>query len=541
MNDFKIGDKIVCMAKKSQYGWNTERQKILDDKIVMTVKDIVKNEKRGTGIITNEYPKIVFHINSMSLYTAEEQWTPQVGDLVEIPTQKSTGDSYCEFIQNIIDKNYNEQYLEITSVDKINIIYGVDIAFSNSFKLQDLKKYTPNLNTINMKTNFKIDDQIEILRYENYPNCPPIECIGKTGAVKEFSQSLIGIKIEGMWCGGKNGLYWFKPEYVSLKGEVKKETPKSGNGKFELNLGDGFLEGLKRSMESAVLDLVSDSSKIIDDKVRKYIKDEIDNIKPIKNFVKIGEGKEVTIDGKLHNKFEETLKLVKTEGQVFLSGAAGSGKTTLGAQIAEALTLSFSHISCSAGMSEAHLLGRMLFDGTYVASEFVNAYENGGVFLFDEVDAADSNTLLVINSALANGKLSVPNRKENPTAKRHKDFVCIAAANTWGNGSNEYHGRNHLDAAFMDRFALSKVFVDYDSALEGEIIGKDNQAFATVLWSIRNEIYSQKLRRILSTRVFVSAAKQLASGRTQKEVLSTFCLGWSDEEKKKLPTLMRSI
>lgn len=39
-------------------------------------------------------------------------------------------------------------------------------------------------------------------------------------------------------------------------------------------------------------------------------------------------------------------------------------------------------------------------------------YEEGGVFLLDEVDAADANVLLVINQALANGHLPVPNRTD---------------------------------------------------------------------------------------------------------------------------------
>lgn len=122
-------------------------------------------------------------------------------------------------------------------------------------------------------------------------------------------------------------------------------------------------------------------------------------------------------------------------------------------------------------MSEAHLLGRMLFDGEYVESDFVRLYENGGVFLFDEIDAADANTLLVINSALANGYMSVPNRKEKQRAERHENFICIVAGNTWGKGSVEYAGRNRLDSAFMDRFTVAKLEIDYDTDLEGKIAG----------------------------------------------------------------------
>jgi len=41
----------------------------------------------------------------------------------------------------------------------------------------------------------------------------------------------------------------------------------------------------------------------------------------------------------------------------------------------------------------------------------------------------------VLNSALANGKMAVPNRPEKPFATKHPDFVCIAAVNTLGTGA----------------------------------------------------------------------------------------------------------
>lgn len=133
------------------------------------------------------------------------------------------------------------------------------------------------------------------------------------------------------------------------------------------------------------------------------------------------------------------------------------------------MELPFHHISCSQGMSEAHITGRMLFDGAYVSSEFVECYENGGVFLFDEIDAADANVLMIINSAIANGYLSLPNRKEKSKAVRHENFICIISGNTFGTGSVEYSGRGYLDAAFLDRFSMSKMFIDYDVTIEKAI------------------------------------------------------------------------
>lgn len=244
---------------------------------------------------------------------------------------------------------------------------------------------------------------------------------------------------------------------------------------------------------------------------------------------KLERGKQSIVKGRLHKDFAELLEILTIENQAFLGGAAGTGKTTLAAQCAEALQLPYAHISCTAGMSEAHLLGRMIADGTYISSKFVELYENGGVFLADEVDAADANTLLVLNSALANGYISVPNRASNPTAMRHENFYMVCAANTFGNGSSEYSGREILDAAFLDRFVLSKMHVDYDKELERDIC-KDYPKMYEAINRVRANVKKHKLRRVVSTRLFVSAVKLLKSGAAEDKVFSRFFTGWSPEE-----------
>ena len=297
---------------------------------------------------------------------------------------------------------------------------------------------------------------------------------------------------------------------------------------LKLNLGFDFADLVTNKICASLQDYINENKEeIIEEKIKKFLVEEVKKLRP--TLVKINTVEPKLIEGLLHSNFEEALYLVIQERQLFISGPAGSGKTTLSSQIAEAIQVPFSHISCSAGTSEAHLLGRMLFDGTYVESDLVRTYENGGVFLFDEIDAADSNTLLVINSALANGKMSVPNRKEKTTAIRHKDFYCIVAGNTWGNGSLEYHGRNYLDAAFLDRFAVSKIYIDYDKALEGKICDGDNE-LAGKLWALRDKINKNNLKRILSTRVFVSAVRQKQTKRTWDNIFKTITLGWSKEE-----------
>jgi cobaltochelatase CobS len=286
---------------------------------------------------------------------------------------------------------------------------------------------------------------------------------------------------------------------------------------------------LNEMINTAVTDYIENESGLLA-RVNEKIEAEARKLRP--NVIQISDRKPVEVKGRLHNAFKKTLQLSVLERQVFVAGAAGTGKTTLAEQIAKALELRFGHISCTAGMSEAHLLGRMDAHGNYLQSQFVDLYENGGVFLFDEVDAADSNTMLIINSALANGAMSVPNRKEKPTAKRHEDFICICAANTWGFGSNEYAGRNILDAAFLDRFTGSRIVVDYDLEMEKEIAGEQTELLKAI-WKIRDNVKKNRIRRVVSTRAIVSGVRQINAGIDLKDFINTFLTGWTDEEQKK--------
>lgn len=262
----------------------------------------------------------------------------------------------------------------------------------------------------------------------------------------------------------------------------------------------------------------------------KQIKEAAKVLQPY--VITLPDKKEINLTGRQHKDFNKTLTLLSIHKQLMLSGPTGSGKTYLSEQLSKALDLDFSHISCTAGMSESHLTGRMVADGTYIPTSFVGLYERGGVFLLDEIDAADSNVLLIINSAIANGKMSVPNRKENPIAKRHENFHLVVASNTWGHGSFEYSGREILDKAFLDRFALSKAYIDYDEELELSIT--DNLPLTDKLQYVRRNC---KIERSISTRTILSAYKMSASF-SEEEICDILTLDWTDEEKSKFKETM---
>lgn len=247
--------------------------------------------------------------------------------------------------------------------------------------------------------------------------------------------------------------------------------------------------------------------------------------------VKVAEGKPVTVKT-AHVALKETLRRVAA-GFVnfFCVGPAGSGKSTLAHQLAQTLKREYGFISLSGGTTEGQLLGRLTSDGKYLPARFVELFERGGVFLLDEGDAADANVLLVLNAALANGSLAVPNRVKNPVAKRHPDFILIVAANTYGQGADfQYVGRNQLDAAFLSRFAGSVIPVDYDEALESQLVSADwHEAFKKV----RSAAQFNRIRRVLGTRELIAGEKLLKAGYARADVWNALTLGWSADERAK--------
>lgn len=254
----------------------------------------------------------------------------------------------------------------------------------------------------------------------------------------------------------------------------------------------------------------------------------VDTAKSVKEQVGIVEG--------THPLFEKVLKLVVASVNVLLVGPAGCGKTTMAHHIAKALKRKFGMLSVTSGASESQLTGWLLpveagGKFAYVPSEFVDLYEAGNaVFLFDEFDAGDPNMLLVVNSALANGSLHVPQRFKKPHVQRGKNVALIAAANTFGSGADlVYAGRNQLDAATLDRFYV--VEMDYDRALE-ERLGE--KAACEWAWRLREQVKQHRIRRVISTRTIMKVTAAMRAGINFAEARRDALAGWTKDELSKV-------
>lgn len=185
-----------------------------------------------------------------------------------------------------------------------------------------------------------------------------------------------------------------------------------------------------------------------------------------RKIVTVVNGEEHTTTGVLHEQFDTVLKFVENDEPVFLSGPAGSGKNYICQQIAEVLGLNF--YFSNAVTQEYKLIGFTDANGNYQPTQFYKAFTEGGLFMLDEIDASIPEVLVILNAAIANRYFDFP--APIGYKKAHPDFRVVAAGNTTGNGADyTYVGRNQLDGASLDRFAIVKV--DYSKSIEDSMAG----------------------------------------------------------------------
>lgn len=248
--------------------------------------------------------------------------------------------------------------------------------------------------------------------------------------------------------------------------------------------------------ETRVIELIQEHAPI-----REIVRERI--------IVQAGDATRELPEGLRHERFPEVLAAALANIPVMLVGPAGSGKTTLGHQIAATMERPFGHTG--AVTSRFELSGFIDAHGNYQATPFFQAYTEGHVFLFDEVDGSDPAALLWCNTAIANGFCAFPHGEY----QRHPNFRLIAAANTYGNGADRvYAGRNQLDGASLDRFIT--IDFGYDEKLERALFGDTD--WTTRVQSVRRAVDHLKLRHVVSSRAIDYGRKLLEAGLPQDRV-----------------------
>lgn len=217
--------------------------------------------------------------------------------------------------------------------------------------------------------------------------------------------------------------------------------------------------------------------------------------------------------GKCHKLTPRIIKLLSRGHNVYLYGPAGSGKTTMGQKCADAFGLEF--YFCGKLDSEFGLLGFIDGNGRTIRTAFREAFEHGGLFLFDELDRSDAAAVVAMNAALANGVCAFP----DGIVKRHENFKCIAAGNTVMGGATQlYQAAMQQDASATDRFGF--VHFGYDEELERSIA--TNLDWANYVIAIRHAIARRELPHLVTPRATIQGCIDLAEGDDWDEVADTW-------------------
>jgi cobaltochelatase CobS len=259
---------------------------------------------------------------------------------------------------------------------------------------------------------------------------------------------------------------------------------------------------LSDKLRTEALDIVrAEATRIIDESVPRAIELRLPPPKPTK----------LLSAEPRHKKFDQILRYLSRGRNVYIVGPAGTGKTKLGAQLADALDRKFFPIAQA--LTKYDVSGYKSPTGEYIGTLLRDAIEFGGLALVDEGDTWAAAAMTFLNAPLANGYCAFPDK----VIKVHEEFLCIVAANTYGRGADrKYVGRNPLDAASLNRFAF--VEVDYDRQLEAQLFGRG--PWVDYCWRVREAIDKLQIPHVVSMRNIDFCVEAAACGDEIDEIAS---------------------
>lgn len=348
--------------------------------------------------------------------------------------------------------------------------------------------------------------------------------------VRDRLGDLTEFDIENNYKGNKPNTFISSGNKYTIESELRNNDPELFAKVYNLNLaskGEGGsnidIEEMIQKVTKANMDLVkqvqthnpyeeaivegiiSKGQRITEEKIMEGVREKIDQYiseeygtLPKKIEVVSPTGSKKKLEGLFHYQFENILKLVGADIPVLLVGPAGSGKNHTLEQVANSLDIDF--YFSNAVTQEHKISGFTDANGRYHETQFYKAFTNGGLFFLDEMDASIPEVLLVLNSAIANRYYDFPSGR----VEAHEDFRVVAAANTFGNGAdNMYVGRQQLDAATLDRFAV--LDFDYDEDVERELAV--NEELYEFIKEVRKSIVNNDVRYTVSMRATINATK----------------------------------
>lgn len=211
----------------------------------------------------------------------------------------------------------------------------------------------------------------------------------------------------------------------------------------------------------------------------------------------------------VHKQFHQLAMAAQIPGvNIMMTGGAGSGKSHAARQISKLFDVPFYYLGMT--LMPSNLIGYANpHTGEWVHTPFTRAFIEGGVIVLEEMDGWSPNATLAANAPLANGYITSPTGE---MFDRHPNCIVIACANTHGNGATmDYVGRNKLDGAFLDRFAV-RINWEYDQRLERRMVGPANRDIADFVQICRGNAEKAKLKVLITPRSTASIVAMMQVG-----------------------------
>ena len=197
---------------------------------------------------------------------------------------------------------------------------------------------------------------------------------------------------------------------------------------------------------------------------------------------------------------KECYNLIKMDIIPYLYGPAGTGKTTAAEHIAGALHLPF-YFTPSV-FEKFDLTGFVDGNGRLIDTPFIKAFTNGGLFLFDEWDVSDPQSIKFFNMVLSQRMFVIP---KFGIVKAHKDFHIMAAGNTKGTGATaNYPTALVQDASCRNRF--TPIYYGYNDKVEMNLAKKD-RALISFVHDLRAAVKESGLDSVISYRNIINCKK----------------------------------
>ncbi|MFW6692767.1 AAA family ATPase [Streptomyces sp. MAR4 CNX-425] len=295
-----------------------------------------------------------------------------------------------------------------------------------------------------------------------------------------------------------------------------------GTGRAELDEALGkvrteLAEAQTEAKQSASAFVRKEAARVVAEAVAEAVADV-----PHVVDVRIGKAADpVRVRGHTHALLPDVLLALGAGCHVLLVGPAGTGKSMMAQQAAEAFGREFHALSLGPTTPMSKIFGYYDAHGHYHDTPFRRAFEHGGLMLLDELDSGHPGLLAELNQALSIGSCAFA----DGMVEAHPDFRLIATGNTYGTGGDrQYVGRQALDAATLDRYVV--IDVPVDEKLEERVAlayapsrKADARRVIKNVRKLRATAAEKRLPVMFSPRASIDAARLLQAGASVEQAV----------------------